>query len=82
MDIATTIEATAAAIGVFAVVGGGLFGAGRFKETMDANTRSSEKLATVIDGHLIWAQQQVDDARETFADHDKRIAVIETKLEK
>lgn len=82
MDIATTVEATAAAIGVFAVVGGGLFGAGKFKATMDANTRSSEKLATVIDGHLVWAQAQVDEAREKFHDHDTRIAVIETKLGK
>jgi hypothetical protein len=82
MDIATTVEATAAAVGVLAMLGTGVFGLGKFQATMDANTRSNEKLANVIDGHLIWAQAQVDEARDKFAEHDKRISVVETRLEK
>jgi len=82
MDIATTIEASASAVGVLCLLAGGVFSAGKFKAIMDANTKSNEKLANVIDGHLIWAQQQVDDAREKFNDHEVRISVVEARLEK
>ena len=82
MDIATTVEASAAAIGVLAMLGTGVFGLGKFQSTMDANTRSNEKLSDVIDGHLTWSQHQVDLARDKFAEHDKRISIVETRLEK
>ena len=82
MDIATTVEAAASAVGVLAMLGAGIFGLGKFQATMDANTRSNEKLSDVIDGHLTWAQAQVDLSRDKFAEHDKRISVVEARLEK
>ena len=82
MDVATTVEAAASAVGVLAMLGAGVFGLGKFSAIMDANTRSNEKLSDVIDGHLTWAQQQVDLTRDRFAEHDKRISVVEARLEK
>ncbi len=79
MDIATTIEAGAALIGI---LGGGVtfsFIVGKFTASVDANTKATEKLGTIIDGHLTWSAEKYLEATDKFAQIDKRIAVIEVR---
>jgi hypothetical protein len=70
MDIATTVEAAAAAIGVVSLLGGGIFSAGKFKQVMDANTKALEKLGVVFDKFS-------SDTDKTLLNHEVRISVIE-----
>lgn len=79
MDIANTIEAGAAVIGV---LGGGLtfaFMTGKFVRSVEANTEVTEKLTKVIDNHLVWSAEWTSEASEKFHDHDVRISVLESK---
>jgi hypothetical protein len=62
MDIAAVAE-----IGGLVVAAGTLiFAAGRSSENIKANTKATENLSTMLDGHLTWSAQ-------TAHDHDKRI---------
>jgi hypothetical protein len=70
MDIATTVEAACAAVGVISLLGGMIFSAGRFKAVMDANTRALEKLSAVFDRFS-------SDTDKTLLNHEVRISVIE-----
>jgi len=79
MDIASTIEAGAAVIGI---LGGGVtfsFIVGKFTASVDANTKATDKLSSIIEGHLTWSAEKYVEATERFAAIDKRIAVIEVR---
>ena len=70
MDIATTIEATSAAVVGLSLLAGGVFAAGKFKGVMDANTSAVEKLAGVF-------ERFSNETDRTLLDHEVRIAVLE-----
>jgi hypothetical protein len=80
--IATTIEATAATIGVLGMIGGSVFGLGKLTANIEANTNATKSLSSVIESHLTWSQDQVSWAREKFANHDVRIENLEAGKEK
>jgi len=73
MDISNLLEASAAVIAVGAMV----FSAGRFTESVKANTKATEKLADVIDTHLTWSAEMAHEVTERFHEHDTRITVLE-----
>lgn len=75
MDIATVLEASAAVIAVGAMV----FSAGRFTESVKANTRATEKLSDVIDTHLTWSAEMAREVADRFHDHDTRITILERR---
>lgn len=78
MDAVTVLEAGAAVVAVCAVV----FSAGRFTQSVQANTKVTEKLGQIIDGHLTWSAQVVREHDERFHEHDTRIARVEERLER
>lgn len=67
------VEVTSAALAISAVI----FSAGRFTESIKANTRVTEKLSDVIDKHLSWSAQVVKEHDERFHEHDIRITNLE-----
>jgi hypothetical protein len=69
--IASTIEATAAAI----AAGGFIYSAGRNSARVGEIARSVDKLTSVF-------EKVVERYDEMFKDHEHRITVVETKLEK
>lgn len=66
MMVQTALEVAGGCVTVGAVV----FASGRFAEMIRSNTRATEKLSEVIDGHLKWSA-------EVFSDHDTRITILE-----
>ena len=68
---ATTIEAAAAAI----AAGGYIYSAGKNSARVGEIARSVEKLTSIF-------EKNVDRTTERFEDHEVRITVVETKLEK
>jgi hypothetical protein len=78
MNVAQLIGEASAIVGVGAVV----FAAGRFTESVKANTKATESLSTVIDKHLTWSAEIVREHDERFHDHDTRITRVEERLDK
>lgn len=68
------------AIGGLLAVGTVVFTAGRFTESVKANTKATEQLSVMIDGHLTWSAQIVREHDERFHDHDTRLSVHDTKI--
>lgn len=77
MDMAQVIEVAAAIVALGAVV----FQGGRFTESVKANTKATEGLATVIDTHLTWSAEIVREHDDRFHEHDTRITVLEKDKE-
>jgi hypothetical protein len=76
MDIASLLEVGAAAVALGTLV----FSAGRFTESVRANTNAIEKLSEVIDGHLTWSAEIVREHDERFHDHDTRISEHDSRI--
>lgn len=75
MDPTQTIELAATVIGI----GGVVFSAGRFTESVKANTKATEKLAEVIDTHLTWSAEMAREVAEKFHEMDVRLRGLEEK---
>lgn len=76
MSVADIVGIAASLIGIGAVV----FGAGAFAENVKANTKATDKLSDVIDGHLTWSAEMARETAERFHEHDTRLTVVEEKL--
>jgi hypothetical protein len=74
--IAVTIIDTTAAVAAVATI---VFAAGRFIESVKANTKATDKLSEVIDGHLKWSVEIVREHDERFHEHDVRLTALEVK---
>lgn len=77
MDIATTVEAAAAACGFLGVVIAFVFQAGKFTQVVESNRQATDKLTNMIDGHLTWSAEMAREYSERFHDHDTRLIVLE-----
>lgn len=75
MDPAQLVEVAASIAGLGAVV----FSAGRFTESVKANTLATEKLSEVIDGHLTWSAEIVREHDQRFHEQDVRLTALEAK---
>jgi heme/copper-type cytochrome/quinol oxidase subunit 1 len=75
------LELLAAVIGAIVAVGTLVFMAGRFTESVKANTKATESLSMVIDKHLTWSAEVVREHDERFHEHDTRITVLEKDKE-
>jgi hypothetical protein len=73
MNIVDLVGLVSGAAGIGAMV----FSAGRFTESVKANTKATESLSMVIDKHLTWSAEIVREHDERFHDHDTRIRVLE-----
>lgn len=77
MSTTQIVELSLAVIGGAIALGTLVFSAGRFTESVKANTKATEGLSTVIDTHLTWSAQIVREHDERFHEHDRRITVLE-----
>ncbi len=82
MDGAQRVELILAIIGAAITLGTLIFMAGRFTESVKANTEATKSLSTVIDKHMTWSAEVVREHDERFHDHDTRITLVEERLDK
>lgn len=64
-------------LGGLIAIGAVVLSAGRFVESVKMNTKVTEKLGEMIDGHLKWSVEIVREHDERFHEHDRRITVLE-----
>ncbi len=76
---ASHLELMLAIIGAAVTLGTLIFMAGRFTESVKANTDATKSLSVVIDKHMTWSAEVVRDHDERFHQHDTRITVLENK---
>jgi len=77
------LEVVGAVIGIlagFTGIGAVVFSAGRFTESVKANTAATNKLSDVIDTHLTWSAEMAREVDNRFNDHDTRIALHDTRI--
>lgn len=75
MGAATVLEIVASII----AIGGVVFSAGRFTQSVKVNTEATEKLSAMIDGHLVWSAEVVREHDQRFHEHDTRITRLEER---
>jgi hypothetical protein len=57
-----------------------VFAAGRFAESVKANTKATDKLSDMIDGHLKWSAEIVREHDERFHDQASQIARVDARV--
>jgi hypothetical protein len=72
MNVAGTVEATVAAIGIIGGIGSFVFYAGKFSSSVEQNTKATSKLTESFDKFS-------DETKDTLVDHEVRITVLEKK---